>query len=214
MAKLIYEDIDYKDLEILTEETEEKKKIYKIKGPYIVSETKNKNGRIYPRSLIEREVNKFNKEKIKENRAWGALDHPMSPVVSLKEASHIIRELNMDGNSAMGISEILNTPMGRIATTCIEAGKIMMSTRGLGSLSQAGKVNKDYNLITVDIVSDGSTGKTVEGILENKEYIIGEDGNIVEVAIDNLQKKVDKKYDSHVKFLYLKEFLNEIRKNL
>lgn len=218
-VKLIYEDIDFNDLEIITEETKEKKKVYKIKGPYIRSEIKNKNGRTYGKMIVEREVSKLNKEKIEENRCWGNLDHPPSPVVSLKDASHIIRELKMYDKDAVGVSEILDTPMGRIASTCIEAGQIMLSSRGLGKVLPDGMVKENWNLITIDIVSDGSTpgsyGKLVEGILENTEFIIGDDGEIVETAIENLQKKVDDNYsDSFLKCLYFQEFLKEVRKNI
>lgn len=212
--KLITELIDYQDLEIIKEVNEEKKfKGYKIQGPYLQAEIVNKNNRRYSKQLVEREVSKLNKTKIKENRAYGETDHPPTPTVSLKNASHLIESLVMDGNNAIGCSKVLDTPMGRIITTILDAsGTIMMSSRGLGTL-KGQDVQKDYSLITVDAVSDGSGPDTfVEGILENKEYIIGDDGNIVEVAIENMKKKVNKKYNSHIAFLYLKEFLDEIRK--
>jgi len=176
--KLITEDVDYQELEILLEQDEKSgKKSYTISGPFIQAEVRNKNKRIYRKVLAEREVSKFTNTKIKQNRAWGELDHPPSPIVSLKTASHMITEINMVENNGMGKAKILDTPMGRIAHTILDSGgQLMVSTRGLGSLDNQGYVNNDFELITVDIVADGSAPDSyVDGILENREFIIQND---------------------------------------
>ncbi len=213
--KLITENIHFNDLEVLKEESENGKKKYKIKGKYLQSEVLNKNKRKYPRPIVEREVAKLNKEKINENRAYGELDHPPTPTVSVKNASHLIRSLEMNGNDAIGVSEVLDTPSGRIVTSILDAGgKLMMSSRGLGSL-KGSIVSDNFVLVTTDIVSDGSAPDSyLEGILESKEFIIGNDGNIVEEAIENLQNKVDKKYNNKLIMVYMREFLDEIRSKI
>jgi len=213
--KLIREDVDNHSVEILTESDDKGKKSYSITGPFIQSEIRNKNGRIYRRPLIEREVSKLNSTKIKNGQLYGEMDHPPTPTISLQKASHLITELNMVGNNGIGKAKILDTPMGRIATSILDAGgQLMVSTRGLGTLGSDNYVNEDFDLITVDIVADGSAPDSyVNGILENKEYVI-ENNIIVERAVENLQEKVDDKYDSDYAKLVFKEFINEIKQNL
>lgn len=188
--KLITEYIDYNNLEFIAENNNEKIKTFRIKGPFMQAEVKNRNGRIYDKTILEREVSLFNEEKIKENRALGSLDHPNSPTVTLADASHLIEELNMVGNDGIGVARILSTPKGRIAKDLIESGvKLGVSTRGIGTLT-GNKVNKDFKLITVDLVADPSAPNAfVEGILENKEYII-ENNRIIEVDFEKIEKKL------------------------
>lgn len=213
MAKLITEYIDYSNLNIISE-TVDGKKSYMIEGPYLQSEIENKNKRKYSRTIVEREVIKFNQGPIKEGRSWMELDHPPSPTISLKNACGLIKELTMNGNDAIGKSKLIDTPNGRIASVCLESGgKLGVSSRGVGTIDKfSGYVNSDYSLVTVDVVANPSAPKSfVEGILESKEYIIGPDGDIVEAAVNQLQEQVDKDFSSKVILGYIYQFLNKIR---
>ena len=212
--QLIREFVDFDNLEIINEATEGKKKAYSIKGPFLIAENKNKNARKYRRPLLEREVAKLDKTKIKNKNAYGELDHPQSPIVSLKNASHRIESLVMDGDMAVGKAKLIDTPNGRIAEAILESGgRLMVSSRGIGTIDkESGYINDNFNLITDDLVSDGSFPECfVDGILEQKDWIIGNDGEIVEAAVEHLQEKVDKKFDSEVIKGYLLEFINEIK---
>ncbi len=212
--KLFTEFIDFQSLEILTEETKVNGKSVKIKGPFLQAEVKNRNGRIYTKELYSREIDRFNKEKIKTNKAMGELDHPLTPAINLDRVSHRIDSLVMDGNNGMGIATILDTPMGKIAKTLVTEGIVLgVSSRGIGSVAKTGKVNDDYRMVTIDIVSDPSApGAFVEGVLENKEYII-EGNKIMEVAIDNLQSQMDKK-GSKEAYNAMLEFLDTVKKKI
>jgi len=212
--KLLTEFVSFDKLEVIKEE-EEGKKVFRLRGPFLEAEVKNKNGRVYSKDILVREVNDFVESKIKKNRSMGELDHPENPQINLERVSHIIEELKMDGNIGLGIAKLIDTPMGRIAKTLVDEGVIVgMSTRGVGTLDGE-TVKEDYKLITVDIVADPSAPNCfVEGVLENKEFVIDGD-QIVEVAVENLKKKVEKKYDpksmsSHV-LSYMMDFIQEIR---
>jgi len=214
--KLLTEYIAISDLQILTEDVanDKAKKIYRIKGPYLQSEVKNRNGRIYGKHLCEREINTF-QDKIVKRRALGELDHPPTPTVNLNNVSHLIESLQMDGNDGIGVSKLLDTPKGLVAQILIKEGILLgVSTRGVGTLT-GDLVNDDYKLITVDIVADPSTpGAFVDGILENKEYIITEGGDIVEKAVNNLENKLVKQGNSKILLSYMREFLEDIRKKI
>lgn len=214
--KLLTEYIAISDLQILTEDVanDKAKKIYRIKGPYLQSEVKNRNGRIYGKHLCEREINAF-QDKILKRRALGELDHPPTPTVNLNNVSHLIESLQMDGNDGIGVSKLLDTPKGLVAQILIKEGILLgVSTRGVGTLT-GDLVNDDYKLITVDIVADPSApGAFVDGILENKEYIITEGGDIVEKAVNNLENKLVKQGNSKILLSYMREFLEDIRKKI
>lgn len=214
--KLLTEYIAISDLQILTEDVanDKAKKIYRIKGPYLQSEVKNRNGRIYGKHLCEREINSF-QDKIIKRRALGELDHPPTPTVNLNNVSHLIESLQMDGNDGIGVSKLLDTPKGLVAQILIKEGILLgVSTRGVGTLT-GDLVNDDYKLITVDIVADPSApGAFVDGILENKEYIITEGGDIVEKAVNNLENKLVKQGNSKILLSYMREFLEDIRKKI
>lgn len=212
--KLITEYVDYNDLEIFTESNDEgSKKTLKIKGPFLGAEIKNRNGRIYPLDLIEREVKKYTQEKISKGRSMGELDHPPVPQLNLDRVSHLIESLEMDGNQAIGVAKILDTPMGKIAKSLIESGvNLGTSSRGIGTL-KGSIVNPDFKLLTVDIVGEPSYNKAyVEGILENKEYII-QGNDIVEVAVQRLEKQLARNGSSIIREA-LDDFLTELRTNL
>jgi len=189
---LITEIIDEYELDVVCEQKEDKKKTFKIKGPFLQSEIKNRNGRIYNKQLIEREVGVFTKEKINNKRALGEMDHPPTPTINLQNVSHIIENLQMDNNNAIGIAKILDTPKGKIAQTFLESGvKLGVSSRGVGSLN-GNHVDDSYHLITVDLVCDPSGPDAfVKGIVENKEWIM--DGNtFVEKAVEKLEEDLSK----------------------
>ena len=170
--KLISEAIE--DVEYITEEKNGKKQ-YKIKGIFMQADVKNRNGRIYPMEVLQKEVAKYNKNFIKENRAYGELGHPDGPTVNLERVSHMITELHPDGKNFVGEAKILGTPMGEIVKDIInDGGKLGVSSRGMGSLNQKGGTNyvkDDFYLATAaDIVADPSAPNAfVEGIMEGKE---------------------------------------------
>lgn len=211
--KLIREYTEWHDLEVITESLNEGKgKTYKIKGPFIQAEIKNRNGRIYGKDVLLREVERYTNEKIKRNNALGELDHPPSPTVNLDRVSHIIEDLKMVGNDGMGVARILPTPTGKIAESLLSAGvQLGVSSRGVGSMS-GDKVNGDYRLLAVDIVADPSAPSAyVDGILENKEYIM-EGNRIIEIAIENMETTLNKKGSKEIAST-IKQFLEEVRKS-
>ena len=201
--KLIKEYIDFKDLEVIKEDVEthgEKKKKWKIRGPFLEAENKNRNGRIYSSDLLMREVKKYNEEKIKTNRSMGQLDHPESPMINLDRVSHIIESLEMIDNRGIGVAKILETPMGKIAEALLSDGVILgMSTRGVGSLDGE-KVQEDFQMIAVDIVAEPSAQCAfVEGVMENAEWIFKND-EWIQVKVKALKEEVDKVYRSKSRF--------------
>jgi len=220
--KLLTEFIEFKDLDVVKESVEvdgEQKKQYYLKGPFLEADVLNRNGRKYMKETLVREVKKFYETKISKNRSVGELDHPPDPTVNLDRVSHVITDLQMKDNVGYGIARLLETPKGRLAKILVDEGILLgMSTRGVGSLDGE-FVKDDYNLITVDIVADPSAPSAfVEGVLENKEFIIGKDGEIVEKAIEMLQKKVDNKSNkysrkdvSKLTLQYMLEFVDTIK---
>ena len=176
-VKLISESI-VQDVEYITEEKENGKKNYKIKGVFMQADIKNKNGRVYPMEILQKEVNRYNKEFIDEKRAYGELGHPEGPTINLERASHMITALYPDGKNFIGEAKILSTPMGEIVKTLMDEGaKLGVSSRGMGSLEEkkdgASYVRNDFYLATAaDIVSDPSAPSAfVEGIMEGKEWV-------------------------------------------
>lgn len=172
--KLITEIIE--DTHYITERTEDGKKNHYITGRFIVAEEKNKNGRTYPKHVLEKEVARYVREVVNSKRAFGELNHPAGPTINLDRVSHIITELNQDGNYFNGKAKITSTPMGEIARGLLESGgQLGVSTRGMGSLKESNGVmvvQPDFKLSTVDIVSDPSgPGCFVNGIMENVEWI-------------------------------------------
>jgi len=170
--KLITE--HYDDFEILTEG---KGKDMKIKGVFMQAETKNRNGRVYPLDVLQKEVTRYTKELVENKRAFGELGHPDGPTVNLDRVSHLIEELYSEGNNIIGKAKILDTPNGKIVKELLNAGaKLGVSSRGMGTLEKKGQTNyvkDDFYLATAgDIVADPSAPKAfVEGIMEGKEWI-------------------------------------------
>ena len=194
--KLISEEIQ--DVEYITEQKDNGKKNYKIKGIFMQADIKNRNGRVYPMEVLEKEVRRYNKEQIKENRAFGELGHPEGPTINLERASHMITALYPDGKNFIGEAKILSTPMGKIVENLMEDGaKLGVSSRGMGSLNQkngANYVRNDFYLATAaDIVADPSAPNAfVEGIMEGKEWVWNH-GSLVEAHVAKLKKEFDVK---------------------
>jgi len=171
--KLISEEIE---ANFLVEETNGKKN-YKIRGIFLQSDIKNRNGRIYESDILGKEVDRYTKEFIDKKRAFGELGHPDGPVVNLERVSHMITELKPEGKNYIGEAKIMDTPYGKIVKGLINEGaQLGVSSRGMGSLvtkNGANYVGKDFYLATAaDIVADPSAPEAfVEGIMENKEWI-------------------------------------------
>ena len=144
------------DVEYITEEKEDGKKNYKLKGVFLQAEIKNRNGRVYPMEVLEKEVKRYNEEFIKENRAYGELGHPDGPTVNLDKVSHMVTSLEADGKNFIGEAKVMSTPMGKIVTTLSESGvKLGVSSRGSGNVNESGEV-QGFEIITVDIVAQPS----------------------------------------------------------
>ena len=164
----------YDDFEILTEGNS---KDMKIKGVFMQAETKNRNGRVYPLDVLQKEVARYNKELVETKRAFGELGHPEGPTVNLDRVSHMIEELVPEGKDIIGKAKILDTPNGKIVKELLNAGaKLGVSSRGMGTLEKRGQTNyvkDDFFLATAgDIVADPSAPKAfVEGIMEGKEWV-------------------------------------------
>ena len=193
--KLISEEIQ--DVEYITEQKDNGKKNYKIKGIFMQADIKNRNGRIYPMEVLQKEVNRYSKEHIKEKRAFGELGHPEGPTINLERASHMITSLTPDGKNFIGEAKILSTPMGKIVENLLSDGaKLGVSSRGMGSLAQkrgANYVNGDFYLATAaDIVADPSAPDAfVEGIMEGKEWV-WDNGVLKSMEVEKYKQEIEK----------------------
>ena len=191
--KLITESIE--DIQILTEEKDGKKTLY-IEGVFLQSEIKNRNGRIYPFDVLNKEVERYSEEYVKAGRALGELGHPDGPTVNLDRVSHKITSLKAEGNNFMGKARILDTPMGKIAKSLLGEGvKLGVSSRGMGSLKEENGVkyvSDDFMLATAaDIVADPSAPDAfVNGIMEGKEWV-WEGGLLRERQIQQIKQEID-----------------------
>ena len=172
--KLITETIE--DVQVITEGKGDSKKLY-IEGVFLQSELKNRDGRMYPFQVLQKEVNRYNEEYIKTSRALGELGHPDGPTVNLDRVSHRIVSLAEDGTNFRGKAQILDTPMGKIASSLLGEGvKLGVSSRGMGSIDKREDCNvvmDDFMLATAaDIVADPSAPDAfVNGIMEGKEWV-------------------------------------------
>lgn len=184
------------DVEYITEEADNGKKNYKIKGVFMQADIKNKNGRVYPMEILQKEVKRYNKEFINEKRAYGELGHPEGPTVNLERASHMITALYPDGKNFIGEAKVLSTPMGEIVKSLMDEGaKLGVSSRGMGSLDQkdgASYVRDDFYLATAaDIVSDPSAPSAfVEGIMEGKEWVWTH-GALLEADLVEMKERIN-----------------------
>ena len=208
--KLIAEYTD-QQLEVLTEEKNGKKS-YAIEGIFMQAESKNRNGRVYPRAVMESAVDKYNQEQVVPGRAVGELNHPEGPTVNLDKVSHKIEKLDWSGNDVMGKATILNTPMGEVVKGLLDGGvKLGVSTRGMGSLTRGNDamvVKDDFILNAVDIVQDPSApGAFVNGIMEGVEWVWN-NGIIEAKAIEKMETEIKKAPRSDLYETQVREFKN------
>ena len=192
--KLISEEIQ--DAEYLVEETNGKKN-YKIRGVFLQSDIKNRNGRIYESDILTKEVDRYSKEFINKKRAFGELGHPDGPTVNLERVSHMITALKPEGKNFIGEAKIMDTPYGKIVKGLIDEGaQLGVSSRGMGSLVQRGGFNyvkDDFYLATAaDIVADPSAPDAfVEGIMEGKEWV-WDNGVLIEKGVEAWKMEIYK----------------------
>ena len=173
--KLIAE-YNEQNIQCIVEAKEDGTKNHFIEGVFMQSEAKNRNGRIYPKAIMESAVDKYVTEQVSQNRAVGELNHPEGPTVNLDKVSHKITELSWKGNDVVGKAQVLDTPMGNIVKGLLEGGvQLGVSTRGMGSLEEKNGtmyVKDDFVLNTVDIVQDPSAPTAfVNGIMEGVEWV-------------------------------------------
>ena len=208
--KLIAEFND-QHLEVLTEAKDGKKK-YIIEGIFAQADKKNRNGRIYPKPIMEKAIGKYNAEQVSKGRAVGELNHPEGPTVNLDKVSHKIDSLEFKGNDVMGKATILETPMGKIVEGLLEGGVgLGVSTRGMGSLVQqngAMVVKDDFLLNAIDIVQDPSApGAFVNGIMEGVEWVWN-NGIIEARAIEKMETEIKKAPRADLYETQVREFKN------
>ncbi len=194
------------------------KKHYYIEGKFMGYDEPNKNGRIYPKAVMEKEVGRY-QELINEKRSLGELGHPPTPTVNLNQVSHLINELRVNHDGAVyGKAKILGTPMGKIAEGLLDEGvRLGVSSRGVGSLKEKNGINEvqdDFQLSTVDIVSDPSAPNAfVNGIMENSDWVCN-NGVWTQFQIEKAQqyiKKTSKRQLDEAKLNVFKRFLNIIK---
>jgi len=213
LIKEVVEEVHY-----LTEENQMGQKEYFVEGVFLQAERKNRNGRVYPMEILQREVSRYNSNYIMQNRAFGELGHPDTPTINLDRVSHMIKDLKQDGTNFIGKAKILETPYGKIVKSLIEEGaKLGVSSRGLGSLKEKNGaifVQDDFYLATAaDIVADPSAPDAfVRGIMEGKEWII-ENGQWKEIDYDHAKKSLNeanKKDIENVKLRLFKNFISKL----
>ncbi len=192
--KLITEEIS--KVEFITEGKGASKKSY-IKGIFLQAEQVNRNGRLYPMQIMEKEVNRYNENFVQKGRALGELGHPDGPTVNLDRVSHKICELTKVGNNFVGKAQLLETPMGKIAKSLINEGVMLgVSSRGVGSLRMTNEghkvVGEDFMLATAaDIVADPSAPDAfVQGIMEGKEWV-WEGGILREQLAETTKRRIN-----------------------
>ena len=214
--KLITEEIE--KVEVITEGTGSNKRLY-ITGPFLQSEVVNRNGRMYPLPIMEREVKRYNENYVQKGRALGELGHPDGPTVNLDRVSHKIVTLEQKGNNWIGKAQILSTPMGKIAESLLGDGVCLgVSSRGIGSLRENNKgykeVGEDFMLATAaDIVADPSAPDAfVSGIMEGVEWVWN--NGVLEQKISRIHKRINTLVDSKQleenKLNLFNDFLNSL----
>lgn len=213
--KLITEVIE--SLEYISEANENGEKEFFIEGIFMQANQKNRNGRMYPTEVLQREVARYNKEYVEKNRAFGELGHPQGPTINLERVSHMIKELKQDGDNFMGKAKIMDSPYGTIVKNLIKEGASLgVSSRGMGSLKSKNGVNEvqgDFYLATAaDIVADPSAPDAfVEGVMEGVEWVY-EGGKWVEQFVEQSQKQIHNTNKSDLEATKLKIFENFLKK--
>ena len=204
---------------LITESKLGKGKEYFIEGVFLQSELKNRNGRMYPKHIMDKEVGRYLKEYVEKNRAYGELGHPDTPSINLDRVSHLIVDLRKEGTNYIGKAKILETPMGQIARGLLDGGaNLGVSSRALGSLKSNNEgvqvVQDDFMLSTAaDIVADPSAPDAfVRGIMESKEWVFV-DGKFVEKHIEEVKREIRKTSSRNLeeaKIIAFKNFLSKI----
>jgi hypothetical protein len=209
------------NLQCIVEKKENGEKNYVIEGIFIQTESKNRNGRIYPKPIMESAVNKYVTEQVSKKRAVGELNHPEGPTVNLDKVSHLITDLKFEGNDVVGKAQILDTPMGKIVKGLLDGGvQLGVSTRGMGSLEQkngAMYVKDDFILNTVDIVQDPSAPDAfVNGIMEGVDWVWN-NGILEPQIIEDIEteiKTAPKAFRPEVQIREFKNFLSLIKSSM
>ena len=213
--KLICEELD--NVEFICEASKTGKN-YFIEGVFMQSEVKNRNGRVYPKEILQKEVKRYVQNNIKQNRAFGELGHPDGPTVNLERVSHMIQELKENGNNFVGRAKIMDTPYGKIVKNLIDEGaRLGVSSRGMGSLKPIARntqeVQDDFYLATAaDIVADPSAPAAfVNGVMEGKEWVW--DGGILdEREVARIKKNVEVATVKKLNEVKLQAFTNFLSK--
>jgi hypothetical protein len=194
--KLIREEIN--EAQYIVEADDNGKRSHKIKGIFMQANIKNRNGRVYPQEVLEKEVNRYNKEFVQRKRAFGELGHPDGPTVNLERVSHIINKLEGDSKgNYIGEAKITDTPYGKIVKSLIDEGaQLGVSSRGMGSLENKGGTNyvkSDFYLATAaDIVADPSAPQAfVNGVMEGKEWV-WDNGIIKEQDVFEIKQQIER----------------------
>ena len=200
------------DVSCIVEKKEDGSKSFVIEGVFAQAEQKNRNGRVYPKAIMEKAVNKYVKEQVSQKRAVGELNHPEGPTVNLDKVSHLITDLQFEGNDVVGKAQILDTPMGQIVKGLLEGGvQLGVSTRGMGSLEQrdgAMYVRDDFILNTVDIVQDPSApGAFVNGVMEGVEWVWN-NGVIEPQVIEEMETEIKSAPKKHLYETQVREYKN------
>jgi hypothetical protein len=209
--KLIAEYTDQR-IEVLTEAKEGGGKNHFIEGIFMQSEQKNRNGRIYPKSVMEKAVDKYVTEQVKTGRAVGELNHPDGPSINLDKVSHKINALEWQGDDVVGKAQILETPMGQIVKGLLDGGvQLGVSTRGMGSLEERNGVmyvKEDFMLNTVDIVQDPSAPTAfVNGIMEGVDWV-WKNGIVQPQVIEKMETEIKKAPRADLYETQVREFKN------
>ena len=209
--KLIAEFTDQR-LNFLSEATEKGGKRHFIEGVFMQSESKNRNGRVYPKAVMEKAVDRYVTEQVNTGRAVGELNHPEGPSINLDKVSHIIESLKWNGNDVVGKARILETPMGNIVKGLLDGGvQLGVSTRGMGSLEERNGVmyvKDDFHLSTVDIVQDPSAPTAfVNGIMEGVEWVWN-NGVIQSQVIEKMETEIKKASRTNLHEVQIREFKN------
>jgi hypothetical protein len=209
------------DLQCIVEKKEDGEKTFVIEGVFAQCDQKNRNGRVYPKPIMEKAVNTYVEQQVSKNRAVGELNHPEGPTVNLDKVSHLIKDLKFEGNDVVGKAQILDTPMGKIVKGLLEGGvQLGVSTRGMGSLEQrngAMYVKDDFILSTVDIVQDPSAPDAfVNGIMEGVDWVWN-NGILEPQIIEDIEteiKTAPKAFRPEVQIREFKNFLSLIKSSM
>ena len=214
--KLISEEVlEVKYLTEMNEKTGNKEHF--IEGIFMQAEKKNRNGRVYPVSVLSKEVDRYNREYVNKNRAFGELGHPDSPTINLDRVSHMITKLYPDGNNFIGKAKIMDTPNGKIVKSLLDGGaNLGVSTRGVGSLKPHNGyqlVQDDFHLATAaDVVADPSAPDAfVRGIMEDAEWILTNKGWLP-MHHERAKKVIKEASRNEIEDVALKVFTNFISK--